>query len=369
MADTITAEALRERLDKGERVTLLDVRDAEDFAEWWIPGAVNCDAYEDLNEGRPGRVQTFSPLPRDAPVVTVCYAGNSSKLAADVLRARGFNAVSLVGGMNGWSTAWNVAEVAMEGGPDATFLQVRRTGKGCLSYIVGSKGEAAVIDPSLDASLYVDLAKQHGWKITHVIETHVHADHLSRGRALSELAGATLHIPRTDRIHFATRPVDEGTRIKVGAREFIAMRTPGHTNESTSYLLDGRALFTGDTLFLDAVGRPDLEADRAQTTARALLLYASLGRIMKLPEETLLLPCHTSSPVPFDKRPLVAQLRQVRSRTPMLALPRDEFVARIRERIPSTPPNHTRIVHANEAGDASGLEPAIEAGANRCAVR
>ncbi|HUR68095.1 MAG TPA: MBL fold metallo-hydrolase [Candidatus Thermoplasmatota archaeon] len=366
MADSITAEALRQRMDKGEKLSILDVRDKEDFAEWRIPGALHCDAYDDLSAGRPGAVQTFALLPRDRLVVAVCYAGHTSRYAADVLKARGFQAVSLQGGMNGWSTAWNAAEVS--GAAGARVIQVRRTGKGCLSYLVGSEGEAAVIDPSLDPSIYLELAREKGWTIKHVLETHVHADHLSRARALSSAAAASLHVPRTERIRFSALAVDEGTRIKVGAHELVAMRTPGHTNESTCYLLDQKLLFTGDTLFLDAIGRPDLEADRQQATSRALTLHATLERLQKLPPETLVLPCHTSAPVPFDKRPLVAQLHQVRARTPMLALPRNEFVARILDKLPETPPNHKLIVKANEAGDASGLDASVEAGANRCAV-
>lgn len=366
MADTITAEALRQRLDKGERLSILDVREAEDYAEWRIPGAMSCDAYDALSKGEPGAVQTFELLPRNVPVVTVCYAGVSSRVATAVLKERGYEAVTLAGGMNAWSTAWNTAEVSLPEG--AKVIQVRRTGKGCLSYVVGAGREAAIIDPSLDAAVYMELATENGWTIKHVLETHIHADHLSRARALCDATGAALHVPRTDRIHFAATPVDEGTRIRMGKHELVALRTPGHTNESTCYHLDGEVLFTGDTLFLDSVGRPDLEADRPQTTARAIMLHASLQRLMGLDAATLILPCHTSKPVPFDKRPLVAELRQVRARTPMLALKRDEFVARILDRIPSTPPNHKLIVHANEAGEAKGLDANVEAGANRCAI-
>jgi glyoxylase-like metal-dependent hydrolase (beta-lactamase superfamily II) len=367
VAETITVDALRQRLEKGEKVSVLDVRDREDFDEWRIPGALHCDAYEDLNEGRPGPVATFDLLPRDRPVVAVCYAGNTSRLAAQVLRERGYNAVSLAGGMNAWSGAWNSAEVSLPGG--ARVIQVRRTGKGCLSYIVGSGTEAAVIDPSLDAAIYLDLARQHGWTIKHVVETHVHADHLSRARPLAHAASAELHMPRTDRIAFPARPVDEGTTIRIGSHELVAIHAPGHTNESTCYHLDGKALFTGDTLFLESVGRPDLEADRQQATARAIKLHATLQRLLAMAPDTLVLPCHTGAPIAFDKRPLVAEIRQVQARTPMLKLGRDEFVARVLEKLPPTPPNHKLIVKANEGGDASGLDTSrVEAGANRCAI-
>lgn len=369
MAGTIDVGTLREKLDKGERISVLDVRDAEDYAEWRIPGALSCDAYEDISAGRPGKLATFDLLPRGRPVVAVCYAGISSRYAADVLRERGFDAVSLAGGMNAWSTAWNAADVSLPGSK-AKIVQIRRTGKGCLSYVIGSGREAAVIDPSLDPQVYLDVARKHGWNITRILETHVHADHLSRARTLAAATDATLHLPRTTRVSFPNEPVDEGTQLRLGEVDIVALHTPGHTNESTCYQVDQRALFTGDTLFLDAVGRPDLKADPAQARARALALHATLQRILAMPPETLILPCHTSEPVPFDRRPLVAELRQARTRIPMLALPRDEFVSRILERLPPTPPNHLVIVKANEAGDASGLDAGtLEAGANRCAVR
>lgn len=368
MAETITVEALRQRLEKGEKLTVLDVRDTEAYEEWSIPGAAHVDAYEDLSAGRPGPVSTVE-IPFDRPVVTVCYAGVTSKIAAQALVERGLNAVSLAGGMKAWSTAWNLAEVSVPGSK-ARIVQVRRTGKGCLSYVIGSAGEAAVIDPSVDVEIYVDLARKNGWRITHVLDTHVHADHLSRARALAANVGAVHDSPRTDRLAFKYEPVDEGARIRVGEVELVALRTPGHTHESTCYHLDGRVLFTGDTIFLDAVGRPDLEADRAETQARAVALHASLQRILRLPGDTLIASCHASEPVPFDRRPVVGELRQAVARIPMLALSRDEFVARLLERLPPAPPNHRKIVQANEAGEMLWMDATpLEAGANRCAAR
>ena len=127
----------------------------------------------------------------------------------------------------------------------------------------------------LPPEVYQDLAVQHGWTITHVLDTHVHADHLSRSRLLAEATGATLHVPEQDRVTYSFTPVRDGDILDIGSSRLVALRTPGHTLESTSYLLDGKALFTGDTLFLAGVGRPDLEASpEAGTRARARLLHA-----------------------------------------------------------------------------------------------
>lgn len=364
---TITAEALRRRLERGEPLTVLDVRPAAERAEWSIPGSVHVDDHDALWRGDPGALADYQP-PSGSSVVTVCDAGKTSLLAAARLRARGVEAVSLEGGMRAWSLAWNTAEVPVLGST-ARIVQLRRTGKGCLSYLIGSDGAAAVIDASLDTQVYRQVATQHGWRIRTVIETHVHADHLSRARALAAVTGATLCLPMTDRVSFEYARLSDGDILRVGSASIRTLHTPGHTAESACYLLDERALFTGDTLFLAAVGRPDLEATTEQSRQRAHVLYGSLLRLVALPPETVILPGHTSEPVAFDGRPISATLGDVRERTSLLSETEAAFVGQVLARIPPTPPNHQRIVALNEAGILPDGDPGeLEAGANRCAV-
>jgi glyoxylase-like metal-dependent hydrolase (beta-lactamase superfamily II) len=364
---TIDVEALRGLLDRGEPVTVLDVRRAEARAEWAIPGSVHVDAYDALRSGAPDALASVN-LPRNVPVVTVCNVGKTSMIAAERLRARGFEVHSLAGGMKAWSLAWNSAVVPALGS-SAPVVQVRRTGKGCLSYVVGSGDEAAVIDAALDLEVYLNLASEHGWTITNVLETHVHADHLSRSRRLAELSGATLRLPDQDRVSYPFEPVRDADALEVGAARLATLRTPGHTPESTCYLLDDRALFTGDTLFLEGVGRPDLEAGPEETRERAHALYRSLGRILDLSPDTLVLPGHTSEPVAFDGKALIGTLAEVGEKVEALGASEDAFVETILGRIPPTPPNHHRIVELNEVGLFSEGDPTdLEAGANRCAV-
>ena len=307
-------------------------------------------------------------LPADRPVVTVCGAGKTSQTAAAQLRARGYDARSLTGGMKAWSLAWNSAEIPLPIS-DTEIVQVRRTGKGCLSYLIGSQGEAAVIDPALDPESYIELARHYGWVITHVLDTHVHADHLMRSRLLTERTGATLHLPATDRVAYPFAPLHDGDVVDIGNATVRILATPGHTPESVSYLLDGEALFTGDTLFLAGVGRPDLEASPEEARERAHVLHRSLVRLLALPPETIVLPGHTNAPVAFDRTPLRGTLAEVRERVALLRQDEDAFVAAILARIPATPPNHHQIVALNEAGQLpDGDLTDLEAGANRCAV-
>ena len=358
---------LREMLEDHVPVTVLDIRKAEDYAEWAIPGSLHIDAYEALKAGDPDALADAA-IPTDGPVVTICGAGKVSITAMEHLRARGYDARSLTGGMKAWSLAWNSAEVPVPGSK-ATVVQVRRTGKGCLSYLIGSDDEAVAIDAALPPAVYHDLAAEHGWTITRVLDTHVHADHLSRSRLLVEQTGATLHMPEQDRVAYPFAPIRDGETLSIGSTRLTSMRTPGHTLESTSYLLDDRALFTGDTLFLAGVGRPDLEASPEQVRERARLLHASLAHLTALPLETVILPGHTSDPVPFDGQPVTATLADVISRVPMVGMSEDAFLEAILARIPSTPPNHAQIVALNEAGTMPDGDPTdLEAGANRCAV-
>jgi glyoxylase-like metal-dependent hydrolase (beta-lactamase superfamily II) len=149
-----------------------------------------------------------------------------------------------------------------------------------------------------------------------------------------------------------------------------ALHTPGHTMESTCYLLNHHLLFTGDTLFPTGIGRPDLEADEQQARLRASALYHSLHKLLALPSDTLVLPGHTGTPVPFDGMPLAATLAEINGEVGIIHAPHDLFLQQIMMRLPPTPPNYRQIVTFNEMGllPENGLTD-LEAGANRCAIR
>ena len=365
--ETVSAGALRDMLERGRPVTLLDVRPEEEWAEWRIPGSIHVDAYAALKESDPEALAGVE-LPADRPVVTLCGAGVTSLTAARQLRERGYQAQSLAGGMKAWSLAWNRAEVPLPRS-EARVIQLRRTGKGCLSYLIGSGSEALVVDASLEPEVYEGLARENGWRITQVVDTHIHADHLSRSRPLAERTGAIHYLPQNPRTSFTVTPIGDGDVLAIGDARLQVVATPGHTDESASYLLDEQALFTGDTLFHEGVGRPDLEAKPEEAEQRARTLYRSLQRLQGLAADVLVLPGHSSEPTPFDGEPLVATLRQVQEQVERLRLTETEFVEWILAHLPPAPPNHSRIVSLNEAGRwPEGDVTELEAGANRCAV-
>ncbi len=365
---TLDVPTLRNWLDIGRPVTILDVRPMNERQEWSIPGSQHADVYERLKAGDHQALENLD-LPKDIPVVTVCAAGKMSMKAAEQLQLQGHTVYSLEGGMKAWSTSWNTAIVPTDD-PQVTILQIRRTGKGCLSYMVACEGEALVIDASLDERVYIDLSFMHGWKIRYVLDTHLHADHLSRSRTLAQQTGAQLLLPLSDRYQFEYEPVTDQTRLTLGTTTLQAISTPGHTDESVCYMLGKRHLFTGDTLFIDGIGRPDLKTDTAGLMRKASQLYYSLHLLLDLPAITKVLPGHTSNPVAFDGQPILTEIDQLRRTLSWLAIPEDEFIDQIVDRIPSTPPNYLTISELNQQGDFTSVDPVeVEAGANRCAIR
>jgi hydroxyacylglutathione hydrolase len=173
-------------------------------------------------------------------------------------------------------------------------------GSGCAAYVFGcgSLGKCAVVDPKeSDVHGYAEFAEQKGMRITHVIDTHLHADHRSGGRALSKLVGASYCLHRTADVAFDFEPLDDGIEIALGNVRTRVLHTPGHTDESICLVVtDLRRgpepwfVLTGDTLFSGAVGRPDLPGHERENAAT---LYASLHeKLLSLPESLEAYPAH-----------------------------------------------------------------------------
>src|SRR6266567_3338585 len=300
---TIDVETLRTWLEEGRPVTVLDVRPAAERAEWAIPGSLHVNAYDTLKARDPAALADVD-VPSDGPVVTVCAAGKTSLIAAEQLAAQGVEAMSLEGGMKAWSLAWNTAEVPILGS-SVQMIQVRRTGKGCLSYLIGAGEEAFVIDASLDPQVYLALAAQHGWQIMSVFDTHIHADHLSRSRQLAERSGAMLFLPDQQRVSFPFTAMRDGDTLATPQLMLTALRTPGHA----------------------------------------------------------------SQPVPFDGVPIGARLAEIDEQVDLLHARRTVFVETLVQRLPPTPHNYERITRLNEVGlFPEGDVTELEAGANRCAI-
>lgn len=363
---TITVDELREKLDKREPVFILDVRPPGQRAEWQIAESTYLDAYRRLNNGDTTVLDEVE-IPRDAAVVTVCAAGRTSLIASEALRAKGIDAYSLEGGMKAWNYAWNTAEASFDNG--LRIIQVRRAAKGCLSYVVGSAKEAIVIDAGLDPEVYMAIARANGWNIRYVTDTHIHADYISRTRDLAKASGATHIMLDRASVEFPFSPVSDRDTISVGDVEMEIWYTPGHTFESTTIVIHDMAAFTGDTLFTDGVGRPDLKADQQEAIEKSRLLFKSLKKLLQLPSAVKVFPAHASGSVPFASGMISATIGELKKH-PLLNTSETELVAYTTSRVPPAPPNYVTIAALNRQGSYEGHNPAeLEAGGNHCAIK
>ena len=231
------------------------------------------------------------------------------------------------------------------------------------SYLIGSEGIAAVIDPQRDVDIYVEAAAQKGLKIEHIIETHLHADFVSGHRELAERTGARIYLGADAGAAFPHTPVKDGDSLQFGKCRFDFMQTPGHTVESVciamtdldplSRLPAPRAVFTGDTLFVGDVGRPDLSGDHTPQELAAML-YASLHeKLMKLPDETEIFPAHGAGSLcgrqmGSERSSTIGKER--RSNYALQARTCDEFIRLLTDGLPPRPEYFGREVELNRQG-------------------
>lgn len=361
----IEVSTLAKWLTDNRPVTILDVRPKSEREEWSIPGSIYADVYDRLKADDKSALDDLK-FEKHKPIVTICAAGKTSLKAAEMLKEKGFDVYSLAGGMKAWNFAWNSAETTLH---DVKIIQVRRSAKGCLSYIIGSEDEAIVIDASLDPRVYLDLAKANGWSIKYVTDTHVHADYLSRTRELAKASLAQHILIDKATVEYDYTPIKNGERINFGNTTLEVIHTPGHTLESTSFRLGDDALFTGDTLFVDGVGRPDLKADQDEAMKRSKLLFHSLHQLLNMNSNMWVFPAHLSQAVPFDNNLVAETINALKGKLDLLKLNEGEFVNYTLSRIPPTPPNFLTIAGLNKQGSYEGYTPAdLEAGANRCAI-
>lgn len=352
----VSAEELAASLGTSHEPFLLDVREPDEFAAWAIAGASNLPLSTLEHQ--------LTRVARDRPVVVLCASGQRSAMAVGTLRAAGFDAANLAGGMLAWSAVYDTASIVAG---RFTIVQVRRRGKGCLSYVAAAEGEAMVVDPSAQVDRYVEIAASNGWRITHVVDTHLHADHVSGARALVRETGATLHLSPGDPLRFPFSALADHDRLTLGTVFAEVLATPGHTLGSLVLDLDGRALLSGDTLFVDGVGRPDL-ADSAREYAEDL--YRSLRDLLaERPDDVLVLPAHFGSAVTVHPgEPVVALLGAVRAAVPQLEWEEDRFVTWASTRATPRPPSYVEIIRLNtgEASASADEIRALELGPNRC---
>jgi glyoxylase-like metal-dependent hydrolase (beta-lactamase superfamily II) len=366
----LSPDALAEQVQGSEDGPLvLDVRHQDAFEEWHIPGSLNLDVYDELSQEPERAADALSTLPRDERIVTICAAGVVSQTATEILREMGYDAVTLADGMHGWSRVHRPATV--ETPLDGTLVQIARPGKGCLSHVLVSDGEAAVFDPSQYLEEYEAILDEYDAELIGVFDTHAHADHVSGAGNLAARHDVPYYLHAKDAIAIDATPLTDGQRVRIGGLDVEVLHTPGHSEGSVSFDVAGTALLTGDTLFHDSVGRVELGVEAgiedSDVESNAATLYESLQRLLDRPDDALVLPAHDrGSPEP----PVTATLGDVRTRNDDLRRSREAFVEELASDVPDHPPNFERVKRTNvgqESVPADELAE-LELGPNNCAA-
>lgn len=237
---------------------------------------------------------------------------------------------------------------------------------GCLahaSYLVGSEGVAAVIDPQRDVDLYIDAAREKGLKIEHIVETHLHADFVSGHHELAERTGARIYLGKDANAAFAHVAVGDGDSLQFGNCRFDFLQTPGHTVESVCIVVTDlaspaqpRAVLTGDTLFVGDVGRPDLSGNHTPQELAAMLYTSLHEKLLRLPDETEIFPAHGAGSLcgrqmGSERSSTIGKER--RTNYALQAKNCDEFIHLLTDSLPPRPEYFGREVELNRQGAAA----------------
>jgi glyoxylase-like metal-dependent hydrolase (beta-lactamase superfamily II) len=374
--DPIAPAALARAIDAGDRVSVLDVRDRDEIATWAIGGpSVEREHVPYARflqaEVTGGVADLAADLDLDEPITVVCGRGEASDHVADLLAGAGVAARNLAEGMTGWAGVYRANEIEVEG--PATIVQYRRPSSGCLAYLVHAGGEAAVIDPlRAFVDRYVGDATDRGVELRYAIDTHLHADHVSGVRRLAAETGAEpiMSEPAAARGVDGVTTVADGETLELGDTVIEAIAAPGHTSGAFAFRV-GDVLLTGDSLFLDGVPRPDLEAGADGAGDLANTLHDTLTGRFDTDADLLVAPGHhgPSERLPADS-PYTARLGDLRERLPAFSMERDTFVERVLDGMGPRPANHERIVAINRGRENPDDETAfeLELGPNNCAA-
>ncbi|PTY82145.1 hypothetical protein B5V88_00980 [Heyndrickxia sporothermodurans] len=370
----MNSKEVTKKVIKKEELFILDVRNQNDFKDWKIEG----EKFEYLNipyfELLDGVEGILNQLPKDKEILVVCAKEGSSVMVAEMLSEYGVSVSYLQGGMKAWSEYLEPIKVGdLKNGGE--LYQFVRIGKGCLSYMLVSNGEAAIIDATRMTDMYIDFARDINAKVVHVFDTHLHADHISGGRKIAELTGASYWLPPkyAEEVTFNYNPLENNNHIMIGntTLSIQALYSPGHTIGSTSFIVDEQYLLSGDILFIDSIGRPDL-AGLAEDWVGDLreTLYR---RYKELSQALIVLPAHFMVVSELNADGSVSEkLGTLFENNHGLNLSNEyEFNKLVTENLPPQPNSYQEIRETNMGKVTPDIEKQreMEIGPNRCAVR
>ncbi|MDQ0230715.1 MBL fold metallo-hydrolase [Metabacillus malikii] len=370
---TITVSELAKKVIRNEEIFILDARNTEDFDDWKIEGnnveIINVPYFELLEGIEP----IIDKLPNNRAIYVICAKGGSSEFVAEQITEAGYEDVySIEGGMKAWSEHLEPIKIGelKSGGEIYQFVRI---GKGCLSYLIVSNGEGAMIDTNRMLDTYEAVLQEENVKLTHVFDTHLHADHISGGKKIADKYNAPYYLPPRDaeEVTYEYSEIHDGDTHKVGDVTIKAIYSPGHTIGSTSFIVDDQYLLTGDILFIDSIGRPDL-AGKAEDWVSDLrnTLYKTYR---ELAEQLIVLPAHYMSIKEMNNDGSIAKkIGTLFKQNHGLNIESDhEFRKIVTENLPPQPNSYQEIRETNMGKIIPDEEQKreMEIGPNRCAVR
>jgi glyoxylase-like metal-dependent hydrolase (beta-lactamase superfamily II)/rhodanese-related sulfurtransferase len=398
---------LKKKMDEGEDIFILDVRSKQEHDLWTI----SYDNYPDslvIPVDTLSSIDSLKQIPKNKEVITFCAHGQRSSMAAKTLASLGYNVRTVEGGMTGWSKLYDVAPIDIESNITLKIWQIRRISKGCMSYVIASTKEkkAIIIDATCEIDTVINnLLQENGFTVSKVLDTHMHADHLSGSVKVaikygSEIAVSSFESYITQQLSREKEPkyrlITAGEKFEIGGGFYLeAIHTPGHTDGSMSYLLkihdvaqkedigkqensddnfdknDGNSnyyLFTGDTIFVNGVGRPDLHKKSEDYANKLYHTYHDV--IFNLPDKTIILPAHYSSAFEH-KKPILDTLGAIKQRLTTIIDSKIKFIDFVTSNIPPHPMNYEKIVYLNKnliSCDRVG-QADLESGPNSCGIK
>jgi glyoxylase-like metal-dependent hydrolase (beta-lactamase superfamily II)/rhodanese-related sulfurtransferase len=238
------------------------------------------------------------------------------------------------------------------------------------SYLIGSEGEAAVVDPQRDVDIYLNAAKEQNLEIRHIFETHLHADFVSGHKELAARTGAKIYIGAQAHAEFPHVPLTDGFEVKMGAVRLRALETPGHTPESVCLVITDEdekessagksgqpcAVLTGDTLFIGDVGRPDLSPTHTPLELAGLLYDSLHQKLLALPDTVMVYPAHGAGSLcgraMRAERSSTIGIERLTNYALQIAS-REEFIAQLTSNLPTRPDYFLEDAEINRSGAAS----------------
>lgn len=365
-------------LEEEESLQIMDVRAPDRVAQ----GRIDLIPEERFHNIRGSELMQITSvddtgLDPDLPVAVVCGQGKDSAMLAYHLSKMGLAARSLDGGLVAWMKFTQPRPMDAPETLDR-LIQFDRMGSGCLGYLLVSDGEAFIVDPPLAAGAYVEAMEELGAKLVGVADTHVHADYVSGAVRLSKELEVPYYLHPSDAVYpydgtpgqIDFHAISDGDVIEFGRSAVGVMHTPGHTEGSVTYLVEERVAFTGDFLFVESIGRPDLGGQEGDWGRQ---LWESVGRVREeWSPNVLILPAHYASESERRSDGTVAtDLGALLSGNEAFQFESgDDFVAWILENKASFPEAYKKIKALNV-----GLAPVdeleveeLEVGRNECAL-